>query len=83
VWVFVDGQLVYEKKQVLESQSFEIDIELAPDARFLTFVVTDGGSNDEAIVQQFKERYGMNKEVTNSKQDMFFFARPQLVLSSE
>ncbi len=43
VWVLVDGKVVHESKLLkIKDGTLALDIELDTDARFLTFIVTDG-----------------------------------------
>lgn len=48
-WVLVDGQIRYEKNALkLDSGAVSFDVELAPQDRFLTLIVTDGASPTDA-----------------------------------
>ena len=44
-WVLVDGRKVVEFRQLKRADGLQpIDVELSPDARFLTLIATDGGN---------------------------------------
>ncbi len=47
-WVVVDGQIRYEKKAItLKNNEVDFNIELSPQDRFLTLIVTDGSDSDD------------------------------------
>ena len=44
VWVLVDGQLRSSRQELTSDQGYDIHVDLADEDRFLTLVVTDGGT---------------------------------------
>jgi hypothetical protein len=72
-WVLVDGQLRYSREKVQQAGVCDfIDIELPPNARFLTLIATDGGDPEAGTY--------MGKTVTSIDSDWCLFAQPVLVL---
>lgn len=70
-WVLVDGQIRYEKKAVkLEDGQISITVELNPQDRFLTLIVTDGSSAAET-----------NRQYTAWNNDFFYLVDPTLQMS--
>jgi hypothetical protein len=55
VWVLVDGQLRSSRQALRADQGYDIHVDLADADRFLTLVVTDGGTPylDESIANHF------------------------------
>ncbi|MEN6307485.1 MAG: FecR domain-containing protein [Anaerohalosphaeraceae bacterium] len=49
-WVLVDGQVRYEKKALkIKNNEIDFNIELGPQERFLTLIVTDGSESDQPL----------------------------------
>jgi len=49
-WVLVDGQVRYEKKSInIKNNEVDFNIELGPQERFLTLIVTDGSGSDQPL----------------------------------
>lgn len=78
IWVLIDGELVYEKERMTPGQVFNVDVEIAPTARFLTLISTDSGPIDEDRQQLYPEI-----EMADNKSDWCFFANPYLILEGE
>jgi hypothetical protein len=55
VWVLVDGQVRSSRKGLRADQGYDIHVDLADQDRFLTLVVTDGGTPylDESMANHF------------------------------
>jgi hypothetical protein len=55
VWVLVDGQLRSSRQALRADQGYDIHVELSDQDRFLTLVVTDGGTPylDESVANHF------------------------------
>ncbi|MBC8378849.1 MAG: hypothetical protein H8E62_06730 [Planctomycetes bacterium] len=55
IWVLVDGQLRTSRQGLRADQGYDIHVDLADQDRFLTLVVTDGGTPylDESIANHF------------------------------
>ncbi|AQT69106.1 FecR protein [Anaerohalosphaera lusitana] len=71
VWVLVDGEIRYSKKQINEKgRPYQVQVELKPSDRFLTLIATDGGDKDLPVVEQ---------RATDS--DWCLFVEPKLITS--
>jgi hypothetical protein len=74
IWVLVDGQVRYGRKNVRQKGILDVlDIELSENDRFLTLVTTDGG--DPEVV--YDDR---NEPVYSIQSDWCLFAEPRLIL---
>ena len=70
-WVLVDGQIRYEKKALkLQDGEISFNIELGPEDRFLTLIVTDGSSSAEA-----------NRGYAAWNNDFFYLVDPELCIA--
>jgi hypothetical protein len=68
VWILVDGQVRFSKTNVTSSESFQIDIPLRGENRFLSLVVTDG-VDDKTDAKRNKDGF-----------DWFLFGTPKLMI---
>ncbi len=43
IWILLDGKTVYTREKLEFDSTYNIEIEISPEARFLTLIATDGG----------------------------------------
>ncbi len=71
VWVLLDGSLVFSKIGVSTDESFNIDIPLTSENRFLSLVVTQGGNLPGSGFE------------TDDSWDWLLFGRPELTIEEQ